>query len=139
MVYIASDHAGFDLKNYIIKNMPQIKWNDLGPSSADRVDYPDYAKELCKQVLKNTENKGVLICGSGIGMSIQANRFKGIRAALCLTAEMSQLAREHNNANILCLGSRLTSAEVALEILNKFLLTEFSGGRHQTRIEKLDQ
>ncbi len=138
-ILIANDHAGFQMKQALIKKLiNKIDFLDLGTSSLESVDYPDYAEKLSKEISSRKFDKGLLICGSGIGMSIVANRFKNIRAALCMTAEMSRLAREHNDANILVLGSRLISEEEAIKCLLVFIKTKFEGGRHQTRLDKLN-
>ena len=138
-ILIANDHAGFQMKQALIKKLiNKIDFLDLGTSSLESVDYPDYAEKLSKEISSRKFDKGLLICGSGIGMSIVANRFKNIRAALCMTAEMSRLAREHNDANILVLGSRLISEEEAIKCLLVFIETKFEGGRHQTRLNKLN-
>lgn len=134
---IAADHAGFELKQQLIKERPDIQWIDLGTSSATSVDYPHFADLLAQKVIKD-KIFGVLICGSGIGMSIRANRFSGVRAALCMNQTMAQLAREHNDANVLCLGSRLVNLPIALEMVDVFLRTAFAGGRHQARVNQLD-
>ncbi len=140
-VLIASDHAGFGLKTQLInseifKNL-NIQIEDLGPTDAQSVDYPDYAKRVASQVNQDVNQQGILICGSGQGMSITANKFPKVRAALCLDENMAALARAHNNANILCLGSRLSSFEVVQKILSTFFKTPFEGGRHQTRVDKI--
>ncbi len=111
--------------------------NDLGPDSAASVDYPDYAAKLTALVTKGTPSLGILICGTGIGMSIAANKVHGIRAAVCRTEYEARLTRMHNDANVLCLGSRVTGGGVALEIVKVFLATGFEGGRHQTRLDKV--
>ncbi|MEZ4872546.1 MAG: ribose 5-phosphate isomerase B [Bdellovibrionales bacterium] len=136
---MASDHAGFELKRVLIESPFPVQWSDLGPDSAESVDYPDFADLVCDQVRKNVVQVGVLICGSGIGMSIRANRYPGIRAALCLTPEMAALSRQHNDANVLVLGARLTPSEQAIAILQTFITTEFEGGRHQKRVTKIDK
>ncbi len=136
IIIIASDHAGFKLKSIISKYLKEQNYimEDEGCFKEESVDYPDYAKKLC---LKIENKKGILICGSGIGMSICANRFPNIRAALCLTEEMSTLARQHNDANVLVLGARMITSQTALKCVNNFLSTKFLEGRHQTRIDKL--
>ena len=137
-IVIASDHAGFDLKEQLVKYFKNdYKFVDLGTGSLDSTDYPDFAHKLSKKVSKN-DVFGVLICGSGIGMSIVANRYKKVRAALCLNEEMARLSREHNNANVLVLGSRLISLEEAIKCLCIFFSTDFEGGRHQARLEKFN-
>ncbi|RME14425.1 MAG: ribose 5-phosphate isomerase B [Bdellovibrio sp.] len=136
-LYIASDHAGFALKTFLINHV-NYEWEDLGTHSEERVDYPDYADLVAQKVSKAPETtKGVLICGSGQGMAIRANRWPFVRAALCYNEEVAKLARAHNNANILCLGGRLLKPEEAVNILDTFLQTPFEGGRHQRRVEKL--
>ena len=138
-VLIASDHAGFKLKQILIEELEgEIKFEDLGPFSENSVDYPDYAKKLSKKIDSNNDLIGVLICGSGIGMSMVANRFKNVRAALCMNNKMSMLARQHNNANILVLGSRLISEQEAIKCLIVFLKTNYEGGRHQARLDKFN-
>ena len=138
-VLIASDHAGFKLKKILIEELQgKIKFEDLGPFSENSVDYPDYARKLSKKIDLKKDLIGVLICGSGIGMSMVANRFKNVRAALCMNNKMSMLARQHNNANILVLGSRLISEQEAIKCLLIFLKTNYEGGRHQARLDKFN-
>ena len=138
-VLIASDHAGFKLKKILIEELQgEITFEDLGPFSENSVDYPDYAKKLSKKIDLKNDLVGVLICGSGIGMSMVANRFKNVRAALCMNNKMSILARQHNNANILVLGSRLISEQEAIKCLLVFLKTNYEGGRHQARLDKFN-
>ena len=138
-ILIASDHAGFKLKKILIEELQgEIKFDDLGPFSENSVDYPDYAKKLSKKIDLKKDLLGVLICGSGIGMSMVANRFKNVRAALCMNNKMSILARQHNNANILVLGSRLISEQEAIKCLLVFLKTNYEGGRHQARLDKFN-
>ena len=138
-VLIASDHAGFKLKQILIEELQgEITFEDLGPFSENSVDYPDYAKKLSKKIDLKNDLVGVLICGSGIGMSMVANRFKNVRAALCMNNKMSMLARQHNNANILVLGSRLISEQEAIKCLLVFLKTNYEGGRHQARLDKFN-
>ena len=138
-ILIASDHAGYKLKKILIQELQgEIKFDDLGPFSEDSVDYPDYARKLSKKIDLKKDLLGVLICGSGIGMSMVANRFKNVRAALCMNNKMSMLARQHNNANILVLGSRLISEQEAIKCLLVFLKTNYEGGRHQARLDKFN-
>ena len=138
-ILIASDHAGYKLKKILIEELQgEIKFEDLGPFSENSVDYPDYAKKLSKKIDLKNDLLGVLICGSGIGMSMVANRFKNVRAALCMNNKMSILARQHNNANILVLGSRLISEQEAIKCLLVFLKTNYEGGRHQARLDKFN-
>jgi ribose 5-phosphate isomerase B len=138
---IASDHGGWDLKEQIKSHFPSVEWIDLGPESKQQsVDYPDYADRVCShQSTYEDGPQGILICGSGQGMAMRANKFSHIRAALVWSEESAQLAREHNNANILCLGGRLLTKEIAFSCVKAFLETPFAGGRHQQRIDKLHQ
>lgn len=135
-IYLGSDHAGFDLKEKLKIHFPQIHWIDCGPANTDRVDYPDFADRVVKEVLKH-QGRGVLICGSGQGMAMRANKYSGIRAALVWNEESTRLSRQHNNANVLCLGARLLDHELAFHLFEVFLSTPFEGGRHQGRVEKL--
>jgi ribose 5-phosphate isomerase B len=139
-IIIASDHAGFLMKEKvkIFLNKSKIKSLDLGTFSEERVDYPDYAKKLALSVKKKS-SFGILICGSGIGVSIAANRFKKIRAAVCYNQLSASLARKHNNANVLCLGARLISLKNVQKIVYTFISTKFEGGRHINRVKKLDK
>jgi len=136
---IASDHAGFALKEYLKKNFVAVpvEWLDLGTDGAASVDYPDFGKKLADAVANGDAPLGVAICGSGIGISIACNRNPKIRAALCTDSTMARLTRLHNDANVVCMGERLTGTEVALDILKTFLETKFEGGRHQGRVDKL--
>ena len=136
---MASDHAGFVLKE-IIKNKltkEKIKVIDLGPKTNMSVDYPDYAKKVARNVSSKKTNMGILVCGSGTGMAMSANKFRKIRAAVCYNSVSTRLSRTHNNANILALGSRLTNKKEALKLVNIFLSTKFEGGRHLKRIKKI--
>ncbi|MFO7660654.1 MAG: ribose 5-phosphate isomerase B [Candidatus Cloacimonadaceae bacterium] len=135
---IASDHAGFCLKEDIKRAHPEIEWKDFGAFTKDAVDYPDTGTPAAQSVLSGECEKGILICGSGIGMSIVANRLKGIRAALCCSPEIARLSRQHNNANILVLAGRFTPTSLALDILSVWLKTPFEGGRHQRRVDKIE-
>ncbi|MCR5224984.1 MAG: ribose 5-phosphate isomerase B [Alphaproteobacteria bacterium] len=137
LIFIASDHAGFELKQYLIETLNE-DIRDLGTYSAESCDYPMYANKLTEEVLHNSNSVGILICGSGIGMSIVANRKKGIRAALCFNKETAELARKHNDANVLVLGARFISKEHATECIQIFLHTQFEGGRHLRRIQQID-
>lgn len=138
-ILIASDHAGFDMKEALKRLLPDFAFTDLGPKNMDRVDYPDFARKLTRKlVAEKSFTAGILICGSGIGMSIAANRVAGIRAALVENPTSARLAREHNDANVLCLGSRFLAPEYAAEIARIFIQTEFSqDARHQGRVQKL--
>jgi ribose 5-phosphate isomerase B len=137
-IAIASDHAGFRLKDQIKKTLDslQISYEDLGPDGTDSVDYPDFARKVAEAVQKG--NRGILCCGTGIGMSIAANKFKGIRAAVCNDIYAAQMSREHNDANILIMGGRIVQdAEEVKNIVKTWLETSFQGGRHQRRIDKI--
>ena len=138
-ISISSDHAGFKLKEKIKKNLvkKKIKVIDLGPKTDKSVDYPDFAKKVARNVLSKKTNIGILVCGSGTGMAISANKFKKIRAAVCYNKASTRLSRLHNNANILALGSRLTKKSTALKLVNTFLSTKFEGGRHLRRVKKI--
>ena len=134
-IYIASDHAGFDLKNKLLKNFPKI--NDLGTKTDESVDYPDFAHKLTNEVLKNKDSLGILICGTGVGMSIAANRSKGIRAGLVNCVEVARLVRQHNDANVLVIPGRFMKDEDAKNCVQTFIDTQFEAGRHKKRIEKI--
>ena len=137
-IYIASDHAGFRLKSNILsKFAKKKKIIDLGPNSSISVDYPDYAKKLSKKIASDKGSLGILICGSGMGMAITANKIKNVRAALCYSNKNTKLSRLHNNANIITLGERLISKNLAFKCINAFLNTKFEGGRHLKRIKKI--
>ena len=137
-IFISSDHAGYNLKKNIIKKFSKKqKIVDLGPSSNNSVDYPDYAHKLSKKVAINKGSFGILICGSGMGMSITANKNKKIRAALCYSIKNTKLSRLHNNANIITLGERLINKNKAFNLIKVFLSTKFEGGRHLRRVKKI--
>lgn len=138
--YIATDHAGLNLKDYTIQLLKDKGHEviDLGPFNKDRVDYPDYAVKVCDAVLADKESYGILICGSGIGMSMAANRYHGIRAALCHDAYTATVARGHNDANVLCYGERVVGYGVAESILDAWIAGSFDGGRHLDRVEKIE-
>ena len=138
-IVIASDHAGYSLKEYIKKFFKRKKLSikDIGTKSVESVDYPDYAHKLSKILKKNKNTVGVLICGSGQGMIMTANKHKNIRAALCYNTKSTKLSRLHNDANIITLGSRLVSKKNAIKYLDIFLKTNFEGGRHKKRIKKI--
>ena len=134
---IASDHAGFELKEFLKKNVSDVQWVDEGPATADRTDYPDYAEKVGHKVASHEVKRGVLVCGSGIGMCIAANKISGIRAAVVESEATALLARQHNDANILCLGSRILTPEYAKSILRAWLDAKFENGRHADRIQKI--
>ena len=138
-ICIASDHAGYNIKEYI-KNFllkKKIKIIDLGPFSKNSVDYPDYAKKVSRSIKSKKNDIGILICGSGTGMAISANKTKGIRAAVCYNKSSTRLSREHNNANIIALGARLTKKKNIYKLITIFLGTKFEGGRHLKRLKKI--
>jgi len=138
--YVATDHAGIDLKDYTVELL-QAKGHevvDMGPFSKERVDYPDFAHKVAEAVLAEPTAQGVLICGSGIGMSMAANRHAGIRAALCHDAYTATVARGHNDANVLCFGERIVGKGVAESIIDAWIAGSFDGGRHCGRVEKIE-
>jgi ribose 5-phosphate isomerase B len=137
---IGCDHGGFELKEEIlkfIKTVANMEVSDLGPAGGQSVDYPDYGGRVSEAVSKGSVDRGILICGTGIGMSIVANRYQGVRAALCHDHFTAQMSREHNDANILVMGERVLGKGVALEIVKTWLDTPFAGGRHQKRLDKI--
>ena len=138
-VFLSSDHGGFELKekvkNFLMNN--NIEYEDLGCSSLEPVDYPDCAKLLSKKIKDKNNSKGILFCGTGIGISMAANRFPHIRAALCTSVEMASKSRKHNDANVLALGGRILEDKLALEIVKEFLHTDFEAGRHSLRVDKI--
>ena len=138
-IFISSDHAGYNLKELIKKRFSKkYKFHDLGTNNSKiSVNYPDYAHKLCKKVSDNIKNMGILVCGSGMGMSMAANKHKKIRAAVCYSAKNTKLSRLHNNANIITLGSRLTKKNIAFKCIDIFINTKFEGGRHNKRVKKI--
>ena len=137
-IAIACDHGGYDLKEAIKdRYKDRFEFIDLGTHSKDSVDYPDFAEALAQEIIKGKAARGILICGTGIGISIAANRHREIRCALCTDTTMARLTRQHNDANVLALGARITGVEAAFDIVETFLKTEFEGGRHARRVEKL--
>ena len=138
-IFIASDHAGYKLKESIkiFLDKKKIKYSDLGPEDDAKVDYPDYAHKVAKKVKTSKNNVGILVCGSGIGMNITANRHKNIRAAQCFNLKSTKLSRLHNDANIITLGSRLLTKNNSLKYVSTFLNTKFESGRHTKRIKKI--
>ena len=138
-VCIASDHAGFKLKETIKDSLiaKNISIFDLGPMNENSVDYPDFAKKVSNRVKLNKSDVGILVCGSGTGMAITANKIKGIRAAVCYNKKSTILSRLHNDANIISIGSRLTKKNIALKLVSLFLNTKFEGGRHLRRVKKI--
>jgi ribose 5-phosphate isomerase B len=136
-IYIASDHGGFSLKQGLIESEPEFEWCDLGAYDEERSEYPDLADKLCKEVIAN-DGLGILVCGTGIGMSMRANKYQEIRAALCWSEETGQLAKAHNRANVICLGGRFIDLETARKILKAYISADFEGGRHVSRLEKVN-
>ncbi len=138
-IAVGCDHGGYELKNLIISYLvgEKVEVVDTGCYSEDSVDYPDFANKVCQNVRSGEYDFGILICGTGIGMSIAANRYREIRAALCHEAFTARMSREHNNANILCIGGRVIGTEVALDIVRVWIHTQFAGGRHQRRLDLL--
>ena len=138
-IFISSDHAGYNLKELIKKKFSKkYRFQDLGTDNSKiSVNYPDYAHKLCKKVGSNINNMGILVCGSGMGMSMAANRHKKIRAAVCYSTKNTKLSRLHNNANIITLGSRLTKKNTAFKCIEIFINTKFEGGRHKKRVVKI--
>ena len=141
VIAVASDHGGFELKNKVREHLRErgIKVVDLGTDSEESVDYPIYGKACAEAVASGKADLGVVCCGTGIGISIAANKVKGIRCGLCTSVEMAELTKKHNNANMIALGGRTTDPELAMKIVDKWLDTEFEGGRHQRRVDMLDE
>jgi ribose 5-phosphate isomerase B len=138
-IAIGGDHAGYEYKEQLRKHLEEKGYEvkDFGPFSADSVDYPDFAHPIAEAVASISQDTGILICGSGNGVAMTANKHQGIRAALCWNEELAALSRQHNNANILCLPSRFVSYELAEKMAGTFLRTEFEGGRHEKRVDKI--
>ena len=138
-IAIAADHGGFELKNKLIEHFKKLNLVDLGTNSSDSVDYPDYAKKMADAILNKKADLGILICGTGIGISIAANRYHGIRAALIYNTEVAKLAKQHNNANVLVFGGRTMTENEVIADIEAFLNETFEGGRHQKRLDKIEQ
>jgi ribose 5-phosphate isomerase B len=140
MIVVASDHAGVDLKAHVLRVLAErgLEHRDLGPTESRSVDYPDFAHTLAEEILTGRAERGVLICGTGIGMSMAANRHRGVRAALCHDAYTAEMARRHNDANVLCVGARVLGLGVVEQLLGIFLDTPFEGDRHQRRTAKIE-
>ena len=136
-IFIASDHAGFDLKQKLIEEMPNDTFEDLGTNSKESVDYTDYANKLADKLSKNNNRKGILICGTGVGMSMAANKFNNIRAGLVYNSEVAKLIREHNDANILVLPGKYMDVKEAVKSVDNFISSPFEGGRHNIRLKKM--
>lgn len=139
MIAIGCDHGGINLKNYIEKFLESkgLEYNDMGTYTTDSCDYPDIAKAVCEKVISGECEKGILICGTGIGMSMAANKIDGIRAAHVTDTYSARMTKEHNNANVICLGERITGCDLALDIVDAYLSAEFLGGRHEKRVNKI--
>lgn len=139
MIVLGCDHGGLNLKAYIEKYLDEngIKYEDVGTYSSESCDYPDIAKAAAEKIFSGEAEKGILICGTGIGMSIAANKIRGIRAAHVTDTYSAKMSKEHNNAHIICLGERITGLDLGLEIVKAYLSAEFQGGRHEKRVEKI--
>lgn len=139
-ILIGNDHAGYSLKLSIIKNLEdKYEFFDKGSYSDESVDYPDYASTIAKEIQSEKGDLGILICGTGNGVCMTANKFKGIRAVICWNEEIAKLAKQHNNANIICIPSRFIKVEEAMKIIESFILEKFEGGRHERRIKKINE
>ena len=139
-ILIGNDHAGYSLKLSIIKNLKnKYEFFDKGSYSDESVDYPDYASIIAKEIISEKGDLGILICGTGNGVCMTANKFKGIRAVICWNEEIAKLAKQHNNANIICIPSRFIKVEEAVKIIESFILEKFEGGRHERRIKKINE
>jgi ribose 5-phosphate isomerase B len=140
-IAVGSDHRGFGLKQKIIAQLTALhhEVSDAGSHTAESVDYPDFAAVVCRQLVTEEVDRGILICGTGIGMSLAANKFPGIRAAVCVTEPMAELSRKHNDANVLCLSADLVDSELNQRLVNTWLQTEFEGGRHSRRVAKIEK
>lgn len=139
-IAVGSDHAGYEMKKFVLSWLERhgYDFEDMGPYSEDSVDYPDYARKVAESVAHGKHEQGILMCGTGIGVSIAANKVPGIRAALACSPEFAALARQHNNANVLCFSARFNDVETAGRILESWFGSEFEGGRHQRRIDKIE-
>lgn len=137
---IAADHAGFEMKQKLVEELKKLGYQpqDLGTSSSESTDYPDYAHPLAQEIARGDAKRGILLCGSGIGMDIVANRYPHVRAALAWKPEIAELSRQHNNSNVLVLPARFLSDDEGIEIMKRWLNTKFEGGRHERRVEKID-
>lgn len=138
-IAIAADHGGYELKNFLIDYLAEKGHSviNLGTDSPESVDYPDYAKLCCEEVLSRNADFGIVVCGTGVGISIAANKIDGIRCGLCPSKEIAALVKQHNNANVIALGGRFTSQEEAKDIIDYYMSAEFEGGRHQKRVDKI--
>lgn len=141
MIAIGCDHGGFELKNHIEGHLKEkgIEFKDFGTFDENSCDYPDFAKAVCESIVSGESEKGILVCGTGIGMSIAANKIKGIRAAHLTDVYSAKMTKMHNNSNVICLGGRVTGRELAFMIVDAWMDAEFAGGRHQNRIDKISE
>ncbi len=141
IILIASDHAGYEMKEVVKQRLTErdIEVLDMGPDNDDSVDYPDYAAKVASAISRGEASRGILICGTGLGMSIAANRFPGVRAALCYHTSAARYSREHNDSNVLVLGGRMLGKALACEIVDVWLTTSFAGGRHERRLRKIEE
>ena len=141
MIVLGCDHGGFELKKAIIAHLEEkgVEYKDIGCYTPESVDYPEIAVSLCREITSGNAELGILVCGTGIGMSMAANKVKGIRAACCSDTFSARLTRMHNNANVLCMGGRVVGPGLALDLVDNFIFTEFEGGRHQRRVDKLSE
>lgn len=141
MIAIGCDHGGYELKNHIIEHLKKkgIEVKDFGCYNEDSIDYPDIAKVVCESINNNECEKGILVCGTGIGVSIAANKINGIRAAHCHDVYSAEMTKRHNNANVICMGGRVIGRELAFMIVDKWMNIEFEGGKHQIRIDKIHE
>ena len=137
-IAIAADHGGFEMKEALKKHYAEQNWLDLGTDSTASVDYPDFAEKMAHTILDKRADLGILICGTGVGISIAANRYKGIRAALVYNTEVARLAKQHNNANVLVFGGRIMAVDDVINSIDTFLHSEYEGGRHQRRLDKIE-
>ena len=139
MIAIACDHGGYQYKQMLMQHLAdrQLEYKDFGTWSEESCDYPDFALKVCREITEGNVDRGILVCGTGIGMSLAANKVKGIRAALCGDVFSATMSREHNNANVICLGERVLGPGLAVCVLDAWLDTEFAGGRHQRRVDKI--
>lgn len=141
MIVLGCDHGGFELKNLIIEHLKEkgVEYKDVGCFTPASVDYPEIAVALCNEITSGNAELGILVCGTGIGMSMAANKVKGIRAACCSDTFSARLTRMHNNANVLCMGGRVVGPGLAMDLVDNFIFTEFEGGRHQRRVDKITE
>lgn len=139
MIAIGADHGGYELKNKIINNFKNIEFKDFGTNSSESVDYPEIALKVCQSIINGECNEGILICKTGIGVSIAANKVKGIRCALCYSKKVAKLAKEHNDANVLAIGADCLTEEEVYEIIEEWEKSTFEGGRHQKRVDLIKE